>query len=136
MKQTQETQETQKTPADRLRSLYDCSQAVYEEGEEPDPRFTLANERTFLAWQRTALAFMAGGVGIEALTAHSAGRDVLAAVLVVIGIGCAVVALRRWAGAERALRAGRPLPRFRFAPVLTATLVLIGCCVTLMIVTR
>ena len=31
------------------------------DGEEPDPRFTLANERTFLAWMRTALAFVAGG---------------------------------------------------------------------------
>ena len=34
----------------------------YEEGEEPDYRFTLANERTFLAWLRTALALIAGGV--------------------------------------------------------------------------
>ena len=35
-------------------------------GEEPDPRFTLANERTFLAWVRTALALLAGGVAVEA----------------------------------------------------------------------
>jgi putative membrane protein len=38
------------------------------EGSEPDPRFTLANERTFLAWIRTALALPAGGVALEALT--------------------------------------------------------------------
>ena len=36
------------------------------EGEEPDPRFTLANERTFLAWIRTALALVASGIGLEA----------------------------------------------------------------------
>ena len=35
------------------------------EGEEPDPRFTLANERTFLAWVRTALALVAAGIGLE-----------------------------------------------------------------------
>ena len=40
---------------------------VYEAGTEPDPRFTMANERTFLAWIRTALALIAGGVALEAL---------------------------------------------------------------------
>ena len=40
---------------------------VYRHGTEPDPRFTLANERTFLAWIRTALALIAGGVALEAL---------------------------------------------------------------------
>ena len=32
-----------------------------DDGEEPDYRFTLANERTFLAWVRTALGLLAGG---------------------------------------------------------------------------
>ena len=36
-------------------------------GEEPDYRFTLANERTFLAWIRTALALIAGGVALVQL---------------------------------------------------------------------
>ncbi len=40
---------------------------VYEVGTEPDPRFTLANERTFLAWIRTALALIAAGIALEAL---------------------------------------------------------------------
>ena len=31
-------------------------------GSDPDPRFTFANERTFLAWNRTALAFVAAGL--------------------------------------------------------------------------
>lgn len=43
------------------------SRALFPTGTEPDPRFTLANERTFLAWMRTALAFIAGGVALEAL---------------------------------------------------------------------
>jgi putative membrane protein len=36
-------------------------------GEEPDYRFTLANERTFLAWIRTSLALLAGGVAVVQL---------------------------------------------------------------------
>ncbi|MGA9597271.1 MAG: DUF202 domain-containing protein, partial [Acidimicrobiia bacterium] len=40
---------------------------VYRQGVEPDPRFSLANERTFLAWIRTGLAFVAGGVAVAAL---------------------------------------------------------------------
>jgi len=31
---------------------------------EPDYRFTLANERTFLAWQRTALGLLAAAVAV------------------------------------------------------------------------
>lgn len=37
-------------------------QLLLKVGEEPDPRFTLANERTFLAWTRTALALLASAV--------------------------------------------------------------------------
>jgi len=33
-------------------------------GEEPDPRFTLADERAFLAWMRTSLALLAAGRAI------------------------------------------------------------------------
>ena len=42
-------------------------QSVYRDGSEPDPRFSLANERTFLAWIRTSLALFAAGVALEAL---------------------------------------------------------------------
>ena len=41
-------------------------QRVLGPGREPDPRFSLANERTFLAWIRTALTLLGGGVAIEA----------------------------------------------------------------------
>ena len=40
---------------------------VHDEGDEPDPRFTLANERTFLAWVRTTLAMLAGAVALHSL---------------------------------------------------------------------
>lgn len=40
---------------------------LYSVGSDPDPRFSLANERTLLAWIRTSLAFLALGVALDAL---------------------------------------------------------------------
>lgn len=91
------------------------------EGEEPDPRFTLANERTFLAWVRTALALIAGGIGLEAFVPPLAVpglRQALAVGLVLLGAGVSATAFRRWLLTQRAMRVGEPLPVPRFAPVL------------------
>jgi putative membrane protein len=85
---------------------------VYSEGAEPDPRFTLANERTFLAWIRTALALLAGGVALEALSVpmHPGLRLAASILLVVAGMIAPVAAWWSWGTTERALRAGKPLP--------------------------
>jgi len=79
---------------------------VYGVGEEPDPRFSLANERTFLAWIRTALALFAAGVALEALSLPIATRWRLAAtvVFVVLGLLAAVQAWLGWARTELAMR--------------------------------
>lgn len=97
-------------------------------GTEPDPRFTLANERTFLAWIRTALALIAGAVVIETVLVDAwpvgARRAVVVLLLVVgavLGAGSAV----RWLSVERALRSGRPLPLSPLVPLLAAV-VLVG----------
>ena len=93
------------------------------EGTDPDPRFTLANERTFLAWVRTALALLAAGIGLDAFLVEQIDpvpRSILAAVLIVLGGGLAVSAFTSWLATERALRAGRPLPVPTAAPVLAA----------------
>lgn len=96
-------------------------------GEEPDPRFTLANERTFLAWIRTALAFMAGGVALAAFpVAHvpELFRTGLSVFLIAIGVLIALGAAFRWLRIERAMRHKRPLPVPAIIPVLAGSAVL------------
>src|SRR3954469_11376780 len=75
---------------------------VYGVGEEPDHRFSLANERTFLAWIRTSLGLIGGGVAVEAFGVASAEvRATLASILVVLGGVCAGASSLRWARIER-----------------------------------
>ncbi len=97
---------------------------VYAVGTEPDPRFTFANERTFLAWIRTALGFMAAGVAIAAVArlAGALGLEtrIASIALIVCGLACGIAALRRWMLNERAMRLGEPLPSSRMLLVLTA----------------
>ncbi|WMY76733.1 DUF202 domain-containing protein [Buttiauxella selenatireducens] len=86
-----------------------------EENEKsfPDYRFTLANERTFLAWIRTALAFMASAVGIDQLTTHLAPTLYRLALVVLLGVtsaGLSFYAYRRWAVNETAMRHAAELP--------------------------
>ncbi|SES14193.1 Inner membrane protein YidH [Corynebacterium cystitidis DSM 20524] len=97
------------------------SRAVFPDGEEPDPRFTLANERTFLAWTRTSLAFLAGGIALEAFempTINDDVRRIAALVIIVIGMLIALGAAIRWVRVERAMRHAKPLPAPAIAPVL------------------
>lgn len=109
-------------------------QWVYGAGDEPDARFSLANERTFLSWIRTALALSAAGVALEALDLpiEPALRLASALVLVALGALTPVLAWLRWAALERGMRLARPLPPPLLGPVLTAgttlasVLVLIG----------
>src|SRR6478672_11735472 len=85
---------------------------VYGRGSEPDPRFSLANERTFLAWIRTALALIAGGVALEALVLpiHPVLRLVSSLALLAMGLFVPVLAWFNWAAIERAMREQQPLP--------------------------
>lgn len=98
---------------------------VYDGGDEPDPRFSFANERTFLAWIRTALALVAAGVAVDVidLDASAALQRALASVLVVAGLACAVLAWVRWARSERAMRRGVPLPSGGAAAALAGAVV-------------
>ncbi|WP_232246440.1 YidH family protein [Kitasatospora mediocidica] len=91
---------------------------------EPDPRFTLANERTYLAWSRTALALVAAGLGFTQLLPPfpgiAWGRRALGVPLIVLGAVVAVVGYLDWARTQRALRQGAPLPRSPLPRILAA----------------
>jgi putative membrane protein len=95
------------------------------DGTEPDPRFTFANERTFLAWSRTALALVVAGLGVVQLLPPfpgvPAGRHLLGVPLIVLGAVLAVAAYAEWVRNQRALRRGEPLPRSILPWLLAAT---------------
>jgi len=111
--------------------------SVFGVGEEPDPRFTLANERTFLAWVRTGLALTAGGVALEAfaLDIQPGWRLAASVLLLVAGAVTPVMAWLGWRRTERSIRLGQPLPATPMALVLSivgaVTTVLVLCGVLL-----
>jgi putative membrane protein len=86
--------------------------SLYSRGSEPDPRFSLANERTFLAWVRTSLALLAAGVALEALQVPVSPGFRLAAsvVFVILGVLAAIQGWIGWLRTERALRENTTLP--------------------------
>lgn len=111
--------------------------------DHPDYRFTLANERTVLAWLRTALALVAGGVAVATYAPDLGIRWGAAAValgLVLVGLGTALAGYRRWQANEAAIRAARPLPGNRLVPAVAAALaavvVLIGALVGVEVLSR
>jgi len=101
-----------------------------EEGSEPDARYTFANERTFLAWSRTALALVVAGLGVVQLLPPFPGvpwgRHVLGVPLIVFGAVVALAAYGEWVRSQRALRHGRPLPRSAMPRLLAAVIFVIA----------
>ncbi|MFI9052799.1 YidH family protein [Streptomyces sp. NPDC053427] len=93
---------------------------VREEGTTPDYRFSLANERTFLAWLRTGLALVGGGFAVDQFLPrlHPGLRLACTVVLLVAGALCALRAVNHWVRCERAMRRGEDLPLSRFPTVL------------------
>jgi putative membrane protein len=105
-------------------------------GREPDPRFTLANERTFLAWNRTALALIGGGLAAgQLLDLDSRGeRLVVALPPIALGLALAVLSYRRWEANQRALRLDEPLPGVAPPWLLSGGIVLVGLIVVVVLV--
>lgn len=99
-------------------------------GDEPDYRFTLANERRFLAYVRTALAFFAAGTAILSFFDQVIGHRVLVVVigsgLYALGLFTAATCYWRWRQLESAMRRGAPLPFSVVPPVITGSLILLA----------
>ncbi|MDJ1134399.1 YidH family protein [Streptomyces iconiensis] len=102
-------------------SLWFAPERIKSEGTTPDYRFSLANERTFLAWIRTALALVAGGIAVDQFLTHLRWgvRTTIAIALLAGAAACALRAVNHWVRCERAMRRGEDLPSSRF-PVLLA----------------
>jgi len=108
-------------------------------GSEPDPRFSLANERTFLAWIRTSLALLAGGVGLEAFAQDvfpGAWRRVLAVGLIVLAMILSSTACTRWVRVERAMRQRRPLPLSATSLALAIGVTVVSASIAVVFLTR
>jgi putative membrane protein len=95
----------------------------------PDYRFSLANERTFLAWIRTGLALIGGGLAVATFLPRLAVphlRETIAVLLMLLGAAVAVRSVDHWARVEHAMRMGEPLPASRFPAVLALVVALGG----------
>jgi putative membrane protein len=99
-------------------------------GAEPDARFTFANERTFLAWSRTALALVVAGLAIVQLLPPFPGvpwgRHIIGTPLILLGSAVAVISYLEWQSNQRALRHGEPLTRSALPQLLAVTITVIG----------
>lgn len=106
------------------------------EGEAPDYRFSLANERTYLAWIRTALALLAGAIGIDQLTPELANptvRILLSTFLCLCSGLLAVFAYKRWSANERAMRNHQQLAYTGFLKLISAVLLFLTISIILVI---
>ena len=104
---------------------------------EPDYRFTLANERTMLAWMRTSLALLAAAVATVQFAQHLGSqpfRDACSIVLALLAAVSAAGGLWRWTSADRALRHGSHLPRGSLPALLAVALTALAFAVLVVLV--
>ncbi|MGI8613621.1 MAG: YidH family protein [Nocardioidaceae bacterium] len=86
------------------------------EQDAPDPRYSLANERTLLSWFRMSLSFIVFGLGAASVQ-HIYGISDIGRLVTVAGIASILLggllaygAYRRWRSVRDAIDAGVPLP--------------------------
>jgi putative membrane protein len=105
-------------------------------GEEPDYRYSLANERTFLAWVRTALGMLAGAIAVAQLATAvpQALRLTIALSLALLATGVSAASFWQWRERQRRMRLGLPLGRTPILPVLTVSLIALGLLVAAVVV--
>lgn len=109
------------------------------EGQEPDYRFSLANERTFLAWIRTALGLLAGGVLLDQFASKLGPPQIIVGLAVIFGALAALLcamAYVRWRANEIAMRHARRLPGTSAIALLAATTLGIATAIALLLVVR
>lgn len=106
-------------------------------GNAPDYRFSLANERTFLAWIRTSLGFLAAGVALDQLAPNLATpllREILALLLCMFAGLIALWGYLRWLRNEKAMRMKQDLPYTPALLVMSISMVLAAVSVLMLVV--
>ncbi|MFE3223798.1 YidH family protein [Nocardia sp. NPDC059228] len=99
------------------------------EHPELDYRFTLANERTFLAWIRTALGLLAAGVAVHTLVQpfHHAGvRRLLSLSCIVLAVVLAAGAYTHWRDVQDRMVRGEPLGNTMLVPILAGGIAIVS----------
>jgi putative membrane protein len=116
--------------------LWFAPRRMGDEGETPDYRFSLANERTFLAWIRTALALIGGGFAVDQFLPHLGWgvRVGLALALLAAGALCALRAVNHWVRCERAMRRKEDLPVSRFPTLLSLAVAVVAVAMLVIVV--
>jgi putative membrane protein len=99
---------------------------VTPEREPVDVRFLLANERTLLAWIRTAITLQAGGLAATQLAESAALGRVFGAIALLLGAWAGAIGYRRYRSVERAIRDGRLPPTGRSPALLIAATVVLA----------
>lgn len=118
--------------------MWFAPQGIGEEGRTPDYRFSLANERTFLAWLRTALALIGGGFAVDQFLPDLrwGWRVGLALALLSAGVLCSLRAVNHWVRCERAMRRGEDLPVSRFPALLSLAVAVVAVAMVVVVLVR
>ncbi|AEF41432.1 YidH family protein [Hoyosella subflava] len=96
----------------------------------PDERFTLASERTFLAWMRTSLGLMVAGIAVIHVVPTFSTQTVRTVIgLAMVSLSCLAAAegFRRWRQVAKALESGEEeMPGPRTLAIITVAIVAVG----------
>src|SRR5947207_11506408 len=98
-------------------------------GHRPDVQLSFANERTFLAWERTGLGLMTAGLAITQLLPSfdfPGGRRLIGLPLIGLGIVIALVSYWEWRANQDAMRHDRPLPSTHLPLVVAIVVALVA----------
>ena len=114
----------------------ECPDGPADAPRHPDYRYTLANERTLLAWLRTGLALVAGAVAVATYAPDLGvpwGSGAVALGLVGIGLATALAGYRRWRSTEAAIRDDRALPDSAVPSALAAAVTVVVVVVAVLV---
>jgi len=124
--------------ADRSRTETQTSRDPLRKQVRPDYRYSLANERTFLAWTRTGIAFIAGGVAVEqfARLSYSWITQTVGVIGIVFGAAAAWFGYTHFRKAQDAMEHDKPLPPQPAIPGVVVGIVVIASLLVVGVITQ